>query len=234
MRAADFVCAGAQKSGTTWLYTQLSCHRQVFMPRKELNFFFHDLPLCRYAEDFCGANEGQRCGDISPGYAALVGLAERIYRTCPNALLLHILRNPVERAFSQWKMARFLGNIACEIPFIEAFRNNLQYMRRRGEYSAIVEEYAAFYPLGERLAIFWYDDIKTRPRAFLRELAAFLQIDTEWESPALHSVVAASPNGSVISARDAAEVAAYYAPFDRQLCSLLTIASLPWSINQER
>jgi hypothetical protein len=199
------------------------------MPRKELNVFFHDRPLSRYAEEFRGAAEGQRCGDISPGYAAFVGLAERIYRTCPDALILHLLRNPVERAFSQWKMARQLGNIAYEMPFIEAFRDNLQYMRRRGEYSAIVEEYAVFYPLGDRLAVFWYDDIKSHPMELMRELMTFLHVDTEWESPSLHSVVAPSPDDSIINARDAVEVAAYYAPFDRQLRSLLGIGSLPWS-----
>ncbi len=44
MRLPDFICAGAQKCGTTWLYVQLSQHPQVFMPGKELNFFYRQLP----------------------------------------------------------------------------------------------------------------------------------------------------------------------------------------------
>jgi hypothetical protein len=230
MRLPDFICAGAQKSGTTWLYSQLSRHPQVFMPGKELDFFYRDLPVSWYGEQFGGAAAGQRCGDISPNYAAFAGLAERIHETCPDAVIVHLLRNPVERAFSQWKMARHLGNIPLDTPFIEAFRGNLQYMRRRGKYSTIIKEYARFWPLGERLAVFWYDDISTRPAALLREITAFLRLDPQWEPRDLHSVVAPSPEETVIGARDAGEVAEYYAPFDRQLCSLLGIASLPWPI----
>ncbi len=183
--------------------------------------------MSSYAEQFAAAAERQ-CGDISPNYAAFAGLAERIYRACPDTRIIHLLRNPVERAFSQWKMARRLGNIPLDVPFIEAFRNNLQYMRRRGEYAAIVAEYAQFYPLGERLAIFWYDDIAARPAELLKNIAAFLRLDAEWEPQDLHTVVTPSPEPTVIGAKDAVEVADYYAPLDRELRSLLGIASLPW------
>jgi hypothetical protein len=40
MRLPDFNCIGAQKAGTTWLYEQLLGHPDVFMPKKELDFFF--------------------------------------------------------------------------------------------------------------------------------------------------------------------------------------------------
>jgi hypothetical protein len=230
MRPPDFICAGAQKSGTTWLYAQVSRHPQVFMREKELNYFYRDLPLSWYSEKFIDATEEQRCGDISPNYAAFVGLAERIFAACPSSLLLHLLRNPVERAFSQWKMARYLGNISREIPFIVAFRENLQYMRRRGEYSVILEEYARFYPLGDRLAVFWYDDIKTRPVELMREILTYLRLDPEWAPLDPHSVVSSSLEDAEIAMQDALEVAAYYAPFDRRLCSLLGLSSLPWPI----
>jgi len=229
MRLADFICPGAQKSGTTWFYTQISRHPQVFMREKEVNFFHRDLPLSWYAEKFLDAAEWQQCGDISPAYASFANLAERIHHTCPNALILHLLRNPVDRAFSQWNMARYLGNIPREVPFIEAFRDNLQYMRRRGEYAVILQEYARFYPLGERLAVFWYDDIRARPGDLMRDVMAFLRLDPEWASPDLLTVVAPSPEDGIIGAEDATEVAAYYAPFDRQLCSMLGLSSLPWS-----
>jgi Sulfotransferase domain len=228
MRLADFICAGAQKSGTTWLYTQLCGHPQVFMATKELNFFYRDLSLSWYADQFRGAVEGQRCGDISPNYAAFTGLASRIHDVCPNALLIHLLRDPVQRAYSQWKMARHLGNIPMETPFIQAFRDNLQFMRRRGEYSTILEEYSRLYPLGERLAVFWYDDIAKRPADLTRDVMRFLGIDDDWTSPSLESVVGPSPEQTTISEGDAAEVAEYYAPFDRQLCSLLGVQRLPW------
>jgi hypothetical protein len=228
MRLADFICAGAQKAGTTWLYAQLREHPQVYMRTKELNFFYRDLPTTWYAEQFAGASAGQACGDISPNYAAFAGLAESIYQTCPEARVIHVLRNPVERAFSQWKMARHIGNIPAAMPFLEAFHGNLQKMRRRGEYAPILREYARHYPLGQRLAVFWYDDIRSRPAELLRDLMAFLGIDTNWRPNDVRSVVGQSPSPAILAAADAAEVAAYYAPFDRELCDLLRVKSLPW------
>ncbi len=229
MRVADFICAGAQKAGTTWLYTQMRGHPQVFMREKELNFFYRDLPLSWYSEQFADATERQHCGDISPNYAAFEGLAERIFSVSPSALVFHLLRDPVDRAFSQWKMARHLGNIPRQISFIEAFRQNLQYMRRRGEYCVILDEYARLYPLGERLGVFWYDDIRTRPADLVREILMFLGLDSDWAPPNPGSVIVPSPEEGTIAADDALEAAAYYAPFDRRLSELLGASSLPWS-----
>jgi hypothetical protein len=229
MRLADFICAGAQKSGTTWLYAQISGHPQVFMQDKELNYFYRDLPPSWYQEQFAGASEGQLCGDISPNYAAFAGLAGAIHSLCPQARLLHLLRNPVDRAFSQWKMARYLGNIPRDAPFIEAFRQNMQFMKRRGEYAVILEEYARYYPPGDRLGVFWYDDISRRPAELFRDICSFLGIDSDWRPQELNAVVAPSPEKGTIDARDAEEVAAYYQPFDARLCAMLGLSSLPWS-----
>lgn len=229
MRVPDFICAGAQKSGTTWLYAQINRHPQIFMQEKELNYFYRDLPLSWYQEQFVGASGEQLCGDISPNYAAFEGLAGTIHSLCPQALMLHLLRNPVDRAFSQWKMARYLGNIPHEAPFIDAFRQNMQFMKRRGEYVVILEEYASHYPLGDRLGVFWYDDIGRRPADLFRDICVFLGIDPGWRPQELGAIVAPSPERRVIDASDAEEVAAYYQPFDKRLCALLGISSLPWS-----
>ena len=41
-RLPDFLCIGAQKSGTTWLYHNLKQHPQVWLPPvKELHYFDH-------------------------------------------------------------------------------------------------------------------------------------------------------------------------------------------------
>jgi hypothetical protein len=64
MRLPDFICVGVQKAGTTWLYEQLCSHPQVFMPKKELDFFFKPLGLAWYGAHFEGAGEPQVCGDI--------------------------------------------------------------------------------------------------------------------------------------------------------------------------
>jgi hypothetical protein len=201
MRLPDFICVGAQKSGTTWLYEQISRHPQVFMPAKELDFFFKPLDLSWYCEQFSATLSTKISGDISPNYAAFLDLACRIHDICPDSLIIHLLRDPVERAFSQWKMARHLGNIAPEISFIDAFRQNLQFMKRRGEYVRILDEYGRFYPLGERSAVFWYDDIAIRPGDMMSRIQAFLGVDSDWQSPALKGVFWPSPQKAIMVPR---------------------------------
>jgi hypothetical protein len=228
MRLPDFICVGAQKAGTTWLYVQLVNHKQVYMRRKEFDFFLRPTDLSQYSAHFNDVAENQICGDISPNYAAFDGIAERIHRACPNARIIHMLRNPVDRAFSQWKMARFIRRIPRDIPFIEAFRNNIQYMKRRGEYITILDEYEPFFPLGERSEVFFYDQIRENPAELMRSVQEFLGIDAGWKSPKLHEVVLASPERGLLSADDARELATYYRPFDRQLRSRLGLRRLPW------
>jgi hypothetical protein len=228
MRLPDFICVGAQKAGTTWLYEQVLGHPDVFMPKKELDFFLKPLDLSWYGAHFDGAAEQQICGDISPNYAAFEGLAARIHEVCPNARIIHMLRDPVERAFSQWKMARFIGRIPRDVSFIDAFRENMQYMRRRGQYVTILKEYETFFPLGERSAVFFYDQMRTNPVELVRRVLAFLGIDEDWQSPKLHEIVLPSPEYGLLPEDDARELAAYYLPFDQQLRARLGLTRLPW------
>jgi hypothetical protein len=228
LRLPDFICVGAQKSGTTWLYKQLLSHPQVFMPAKELDYFYGSKDLIWYGQQFEGAGVGQRCGDISPNYAAFIGVSEQIHATCPDAVILHLLRDPVSRAYSQWRMARYLGNIPLEMCFIEAFRSNSQFMKRRGEYAIILREYDRFFPLGQASEVFWYDEIRDRPDQLIKAVLAFVGVEPNWRSPYLNEVVWPSPDPGFIEADDAREVRRYYEPFDEELRTLLRVGRLPW------
>jgi hypothetical protein len=228
MRLADFICVGAQKAGTTWLYVQLSNHPQIFMKNKELNHFNSSDDVTSYAQHFEDASPLQRCGDISPNYAAFADLSTRVYATCPDAVILHLLRDPADRAYSQWKMARHLGNISPEMTFIEAFRSNLQYIKRRGEYSVILKEYLSLYPLQSRSQVFWYDDIRRQPAILLAQIMEFIGVDPSWRSPHLEDVVWPSLQSGVVDPDHALEVRRYYQPFDDELRALLGVEHLPW------
>ena len=224
----DFVCVGAQKSGTTWIYEQIRAHPQVFMNHKEFDHFFRSTDLELYSKNFDHIPSGMICGDISPNYAAFEAVSDSIHNACPDTLILHILRNPVDRAFSQWKMARHLGNIPRDVSFLDAFRNNLQYMKRRGQYADIIREYARFFPLNDRSAVFWYDDIVRQPVNLLKKISSFIRIDPTWRSPHLDNIVWPSPEPGTIRHEDAIEVGCYYEPFDDQLRILLGVQQLPW------
>jgi hypothetical protein len=232
MPLPDFLCVGAQKAGTTWLYQQLRRHPQIFLPRKELDFFCTCGDVSSYAAYFADATPGQLCGDISPNYAAQSGLAARIQQVCPNATILHLVRDPVARAFSQWKMARYIRRIPRDLRFIEAFRNDVQNMRGRGEYIRIIDEYAQFYPMGEASAVFFFDQLRAQPAALLRAVLRFLRVDASWQPPGLHEIVIPSAEHTVLPEDEAREAAAYYRPFDERLRLRLELPQLPWEESQ--
>jgi hypothetical protein len=99
-----FLVLGTQKGGTTSLHKLLAQHPQVFLPAcKEVHYFsLHDQqPLNWYAEHYREARPGQRRGDITPYYLFHPRAPQQIRNVLPNAQLIVLLRDPVERALSQ-------------------------------------------------------------------------------------------------------------------------------------
>ncbi|MEB3308432.1 MAG: sulfotransferase [Cyanobacteriota bacterium] len=108
----SFLCIGAQKSGTTTLHRLLSSHPGIFMPtEKELHYFslhYHCGPGW-YAEHFRGARPWQICGEITPYYLFHPQVPSRIRALLPEARLIVLLRDPVERALSGFFHSSRLG-----------------------------------------------------------------------------------------------------------------------------
>lgn len=108
---------GAQKGGTTSLYMYLSMHPDLARSnRKEINFFncdiYWDLGLRRYKKEFpfdLPGNSARWTMDISPGYMLDSDkVAHRIQLVYPDAKIIALLREPVQRAYSAWIMYRGL------------------------------------------------------------------------------------------------------------------------------
>jgi len=113
----DFLVIGAAKAGTTSLYSYLAEHPSLIPAfRKELYFFdvnYHRGP--RYYRAFFPSKQQRRRVTKETGSAAITGeatpcylfhprVAERVRRHAPNAKLIVLLRNPVDRAYSYYSM----------------------------------------------------------------------------------------------------------------------------------
>jgi hypothetical protein len=107
----DFVIVGAAKSATTSLDFYLSLHPEIFMARpKETNFFvsgrknFHwERGVDWYRQQFRTPKRIK--GECSPTYAAAPSapmVPERMAQLIPNAKLIYILREPMERLCSHF------------------------------------------------------------------------------------------------------------------------------------
>jgi hypothetical protein len=102
-----FLIIGAQRSGTTSLYRYLAKHPRVApaWPSKGVHYF--DLEPQRslrwYRAHFPRASRGLISGEGAPYYLFHPLAAERVARALPGVRAIVMLRDPVERAHSQYQ-----------------------------------------------------------------------------------------------------------------------------------
>jgi hypothetical protein len=116
-RLPDFIIAGAPRSGTTWLYMLAQRHPQLAMADPmvpEPKFFLVD-ELWQRGLDYYSSNwfdslpGGRILGEKSANYLESPVVAERMYRALPRVKLIFLLRNPVDRAYSNYLWSRQNG-----------------------------------------------------------------------------------------------------------------------------
>lgn len=105
-KAPDFIIVGAQKAGTTSLYNALMRHPQFFEASvKEVHYFDFNFskPKDWYFEQFTRpANKFS--GEASPLYSVHPQAVKRIFELVPDVKILFVMRDPVERALSHYRM----------------------------------------------------------------------------------------------------------------------------------
>jgi hypothetical protein len=183
-RWPTFLVIGAYKAGTTTLHHVLRAHPQVFVPpRQEPNYFaFADEPdptnpawakavhsEADYKALFAAADDARAVGEVSPEYLLNPAAPEAIARRVPAVTLIAVLRNPVDRAFSDWTMYRREG---VEPLDFDAALAQQAARRARGEahggyltvglYADQLDRYYSRFDKS-RLHIALYDDITADP-----------------------------------------------------------------------
>lgn len=108
-----FVIAGAQRSGSTYLYNLLDSHIHIgmaFPTRPEPKYFINQdqyskgkgFYLKKYFSDYL-KNDSVKCiGEKSTSYIEYGDVPQKIINYFPKAKALIILRNPVDRAISNY------------------------------------------------------------------------------------------------------------------------------------
>lgn len=121
----DFLIIGTQKGGTTSLYNYLQTHPSIASAaRKEVHFFDRrgnlDKGLTWYrghfptraekyfAQYLCG--QAFLTGEATPEYLFLPHIPKMVVRVLPQVKLIVLLRNPVDRAYSQYQHAVVQGH----------------------------------------------------------------------------------------------------------------------------
>lgn len=206
----------------------LRAHPDVFVPeQKEPSFFaFVDEPdpanptyeravrdESSYTALFAGAGTASAVGEVSPEYLVNPAAPPAIACRIPNAQLITILRNPVDRAWSDWLMYVRDGREHEE--FVRALE--LQEPRRRageatghylstGEYADQLGRFLALFPR-EQLHVWLYDDLDSDPDRVIGEVFGAIGVDpdvraTTAERHNVGGVPSSTRDRVLLSARD--------------------------------
>lgn len=161
----DFIGVGAQRSGTTTLFQILQRHPDIELPQKQVSFFTDDArfdgghrPSGGYG-DLHGKYYFHRraAGQIVPDCLFWRDCLARIHAYNPDIRTIALLRNPVERAYSQWSSQikrrqttrSFLDQIAFEIEQTRSdprFQTRHESLVARGRYLAQVRTLRGLFP----------------------------------------------------------------------------------------
>lgn len=179
----DFIIAGVQRGGTTALHFYLSQHLEIFLPeRKELHFFDDEAidwsapDYTRLHRHFTGRKDSQIAGEATPIYIFKHSCIERIHRYNPAIRLITLLRDPVERAYSQWSMR--VKNRGERRSFSEAIRcpsaPGTRYIDR-GLYAEQIAQVQAAFPAAQ-LLFFRSEDLRDEHADTLDRVCRFLGV----------------------------------------------------------
>jgi hypothetical protein len=252
-RLPDLLVIGAQRGGTSSLYRYLGGHPHVVPSvRKETEYFSR-----RYANGevwYRGHFPLRRSGltfEATPDYLFHPRAAERAEATVPDARIVVLLREPVERAISHWQHMTRLGfetlafrdAIAAESERIDDDYADIRAgrsvdegpalrfsYRARGCYDEQLEEWLAHYPR-ERVLVLRSEDLFAAPADSVAALERFAGLAPgrqvsfrNWSAPssADRSTVATPTVGA--ADRDALdELRAFFAPHNARLAELLEV-----------
>ncbi|MBD3208183.1 MAG: hypothetical protein GF370_01885 [Candidatus Nealsonbacteria bacterium] len=190
----DFIGIGAQRCGTSWIYACLYEHPEICMPFKEIHFFSRKRNWQKgvdwYKSRFQSCPEDQLKGEFSTSYLYSRETAERIAKNYPHVKLIASLRNPVERAISNYRND-IMGNIIPKgMTFKEAISENKDYINQ-GFYFRQIQHYLNFFDR-EEVLILIYEDTKKDPATFIKKIYEFLEVDISFKPSMLKKIIGKS------------------------------------------
>lgn len=225
----DFICIGAQKSGTSWLHYNLFLHPEMEMPpEKKINFYLTDFcpwwerylfnlfvkhsniyshlrsqylawlqdtnkkdslewykhflflpPTIQNYRKLFPKSHGKKSGDISPGYAQMPERRiKELAKAFPNLKIIYLLRNPIDRTWSQFKM------INKDLLLTKKDNNDIDTDILRhimdekyiflSNYKISLEHWERFFP--GRVKVWFYDQLCENSENVFMEICEYLDI----------------------------------------------------------
>lgn len=239
-----FVIIGTQRGGTTSLYRYLTEHPDVGQAlRKGVHFFsrYYEKGMDWYLAHFPLREEVSVVGEASPNYLIHPEAPERIREAIPHAKFITLLRNPVDRAYSQYYMNVRKG--LESLSFEDAIDQERERLRgnadpddltrlhhsyiQRGLYMDQLERWMSVFPR-EQFLIIKSEDFYENPERVLQQTLAYLGL-RPWRQAsfrAYHLSEYADMNPATRK-----RLREYFAPYNQQLYAFLG-RDLGWEHDQ--
>jgi hypothetical protein len=195
-----FLIIGAQKSATRWLRFNLGLHPEIYTAPREVEFFnsavqFRGPGPAWYRQQFEGWDGEPFVGEATPGYMFWrhqpAVMAERIQQTVPDAQLIAILRNPIDRTQSALIHHIEGGSLPPDTDLLEFVNASPPERERLGIiagswYAASLEPFQARF--GERLLVLLHDDADDDPRGVYDRAVRHVGAEPNFVPPELERV----------------------------------------------
>lgn len=236
----NFLIVGAQKSGTTALLYNLALHPEIFMARDplytELKFFSWEKRWKRGVIWYMGHFTRNSClqGEKDPEYLFLQKCHSRMHTVVPKAKLIILLRNPVDRAYSQWNhynevyetRSKNWGWIKTDF---ETALIKQKEIIKRGEYINQIIHLLKFFPK-EQIYIGIAERLKANPSYELSKIFSFLEVPSiSLEVLNIHTRKYAYP----MKEETREKLHDHFQPFNQRLFALLGHSIPEWEPSQK-
>jgi hypothetical protein len=190
----NFFIVGSIRSGTTSLYEYLKQISSIYMPSiKEPNYFTSSIdkkqlftkPISnekKYLDLFKNVKDEKAIGDASPTYLWDPKSASMIHEKIPEAKIIIILRNPIERAYSHYLMLFGRGVIKSSFKQIVLNSKNVPHddfsgrVINAGFYSEQIKRYFDVFPKNQ-IKILIFEEFVNNTKKSVQGILNFLEID---------------------------------------------------------
>ncbi|MCF8337111.1 MAG: sulfotransferase domain-containing protein [Bacteroidales bacterium] len=241
MGLPDFIILGETKCGTTSLYNYLIEHPKVkenfgnkdVVPEaqhKEMRFFdkFFDRGIGWYQSLFPETKEGELTGESTPMYLYRTITIQRILKYTPNVKFIVLLRNPVNRLYSNYyHFYKYIPQWSKEYPDFETYLNRCNdrdyYLIDKGLYYYTLIKWFDYFPR-EQFFIETTENLNAMPQKVYSSLLKFLNLSDFKIQKYEHHRINSYPK---ISDNTAKYLNDFYSPYNEKLKALLNI-DLNW------
>ncbi|MEO8295265.1 MAG: sulfotransferase domain-containing protein [Gemmatimonadota bacterium] len=231
----DFLLIGAMKAGTSFVFASLAAHPHIIRSRRrEIHFFgsrfSRGVPW--YRTHFPTGLEMRRyqaiTGEGSTSYLANPDSPARIRSVLPEVKMIALLRDPVDRAISNYFHEQRTGRET--LPIAEAFRaeesrrvemglGHLSY-RTRGLYAEQLERYYTLFPR-EQILVLRSETLFAEPAKVMAQVCRFIGVDSALDTREYEPRNVGGYDPAKVPVEVYEALTAFYAPHNERLYSLL-------------